>query len=98
MTRAIFELISLLPMVQALLTDAAYAQPAPAAVGQECLRLAAATLDRSNQEAYDKTLTAWVETCQQAVAANPSDMRFKVALSQGLWHKDGRAASLGPLR
>ena len=85
-------------MAQALLPGAADAQPAPAAIGQECLKLAAATLDRSNQAAYDKTLSAWVETCQQAVAANPSDTRFKVALSKGLWHKDGRPASLGPLR
>jgi hypothetical protein len=64
MTRAIFTLISLLPMAQALIPSAAHAQPLPAAIGQECLRLAVATLDRSNQTAYDKTLTTWVETCQ----------------------------------
>src|SRR5664279_2139171 len=98
MTRAIFALISLLPIAQALLPGAAHAQPSPAAIGQECLRLAAATLDRNNQAAYDKTLTTWAETCQQAVAANPSDARFKVALSKALWHQDGRPASLGPLR
>jgi TPR repeat protein len=99
MTRAIFALLSLLPLAaQALAPGAAYAQPAPAAIGQECLRLAAAPLDRGNQAAYEKTLKTWVETCQQAVAANPSETRFKFALSQGLWHKDGRPASLGPLR
>jgi TPR repeat protein len=99
MTRAIFALLLLLPLVtQALLPGAAYAQPTPAAIGQECLRLAAVPLDRSNQAAYDKTLMTWAETCQQAVSANAGDTRLKVALSQALWHKDGRAASLGPLR
>ena len=95
MTRPIHILLSLLPIVaQAIAPNAVYAQTPT----QDCLRLTAAPFDRSNQAAFDKMLKTWVEICHQAVAANPADTRFKVALSKALWHKDGRPASLGPLR
>ena len=60
----------------------AHAQPTAASVAQECLRLNAAEVDWSNQEASAKHRVIALETCRQAYAANGDDPKIKIALAR----------------
>lgn len=73
----------------------AQAQTPAASAAQECLRLNAAKVDWSDQQASAKHRAISLETCRQAYAANGNDPHVKVALAR--WVKS-REESIPLLR
>src|ERR1700690_3509976 len=73
----------------------AHAQTPAASLAQECLRLNAAKVAWSDQEASAKHRVIALETCRQAYAANGDDPKIKIALTR--WVKS-REESIPLLR
>lgn len=76
------------------------AAPAAASAAGECLHLAdnrpsSWTL---GEEKYRQAMQRWTDTCQQAVTAEPSNPRLRIALSKALFSADRRAEAVAQLR
>jgi TPR repeat protein len=68
----------------AVVPASAYAQSNAASAAQACYRETDAPRDACWDPPDCKGLKTWLETCQQALAANPNDPRVKMALSRAL--------------
>lgn len=90
-TNFLFSLFSILALAAA--PSLTHAQTPSA--GQDCLHLAAAKIDWSDQTVSTKHRKIWLETCRQAYAANADDPRIKLALAGAL---QNRAESVPLLR
>jgi TPR repeat protein len=69
-------------------------------LARECLRLKQnrpSTFDVDEQK-YRQFLDGWIDACTKAVAADPSDSRSKIALSNALFAADRRSEAIVPLR
>ncbi len=69
-------------------------------IARECLRLKQnrpSSFD-IDEQTYRQFLDGWIDACTKAVAADPSDNRSKIALSNALFAADRRGEAIVPLR